>query len=151
MQIEVGTQIDGRYEVVRLLGEGGLAQVFLVRHLELGGLQAVKFLAVAQEEHRERLLQEGRIQAQVRHPNLVVVHDVIRQGSQVGLLMEYVDGPTLLAYLNEKGPLPLEEALGLFEGIVRGSRRPTATVSSTATSSRPTSCWRGGPTDWSPR
>lgn len=120
MQLSEGEQIGGRYEVVRLLGSGGLAEVYLVRHLELGGLHAIKILAADTEEDRERLLREGRIQAQLRHPNLVPVTDVIRDDSRVGLLMEYVEGSTLQQLLSERGPLPLSEALALFDGIVRG-------------------------------
>ena len=120
MQLDRGEKIGGRYEVVRLLGSGGLAEVYLVRHLELGGLQAIKILSADTEEDRERLLQEGRIQASLRHPNLVSVTDVIRDGARVGLLMEYVEGPTLQELLIERGPLPLSEGLALFDGIVRG-------------------------------
>ncbi|HHO50809.1 MAG TPA: serine/threonine protein kinase, partial [Deltaproteobacteria bacterium] len=120
VQLDRGEKIGGRYEVVRLLGSGGLAEVYLVRHLELGGLQAIKILSADTEEDRERLLQEGRIQASLRHPNLVSVTDVIRDGVRVGLLMEYVEGPTLQELLIERGPLPLSEGLALFDGIVRG-------------------------------
>ena len=108
-----------RYEVVRLLGKGGMAAVYLVRHLQLGSLHALKVLTLQQEGIRERMLQEGQLQARLKHPNIVEVRDVLDVEGAPGLLMEYVPGPTLEALLQERR-LGYEEAERLFRGIVSG-------------------------------
>jgi eukaryotic-like serine/threonine-protein kinase len=118
--MEPGAIIDGRYEVETVLGEGGLAVVYRVRHLELGSLHALKLLRPHYRALADRLLLEGRIQAQLRHPNVVAVTDVVRHGGQLGLLMEYVDHFSLEELLEERGALPLDLALELFAPILAG-------------------------------
>lgn len=118
--IRAGERVDGRYEVIRLLGEGGIAQVWLVRHIELGSLHALKMLVWRKPKLAERLLLEGRIQAQLRHPNVVSVTDVVRHDGQAGLLMEYVDGQSLQTYLVEHGGLGVDRGLEMFAQILAG-------------------------------
>lgn len=84
-----------RYEVQSILGRGGMAVVALGKHLELGSLHALKVLHVASPGVAERMLQEGRVQATIDHPNVVGVRDVIRVHGMPCLVMEYVDGPSL--------------------------------------------------------
>ena len=64
--LEQGSLIDGRYEVEALIGEGGLAQVYRVRHKALGSVHALKLLSWRKKQLAERLLTEGRIQAHMR-------------------------------------------------------------------------------------
>jgi serine/threonine-protein kinase len=64
------------------------------------------------------MLQEGRIQAQLRHPNLVRVTDVLRDGGLVALLMEYVEGQTLEQHVHEHGPMTVDEVLSLMAPIL---------------------------------
>ncbi len=115
----------GRYEVVDLLGEGGMAAVYRVRHRQLRSVHALKVVAVPSRAVMARLLQEGRAQASVRHRNIVAVHDVIEVDGSPGLVMEYVEGPTLEGLL-AAGPLalPLADALGrgLLAGIAAAHR-----------------------------
>ena len=89
-----GDRID-RFEVVRLLGEGGSASVFEVIHRDLRTRHALKVLHVSRSGLRERLVIEGRIQAHLRHPNLCRVMDVLRVGGLIALVMELVEGPSL--------------------------------------------------------
>lgn len=79
-----------RYTVKALLGEGGQARVYLVEHRDLGTLHALKMMSALGPSLRERLLQEGRIQAHLRHPNIVTVTDVVTSGAATGLVMEYI-------------------------------------------------------------
>ena len=109
----------GRFQVERLLGEGGIAQVYAVRHRRLGTLHALKLLTLQRPGLAERLLQEGRIQAQLRHPNLVAVTDVVEEDDGIGLVLEYVEGMGLDDCLTD-GPMPCDEALELFEQVLRG-------------------------------
>ena len=112
-------QSIGRFRVERLLGEGGIAQVFQVRHRQLGTLHALKLLTVNSSALADRLLQEGRIQANIRHPNLVGVTDVVEHGGQIGLVMEYVEGFSLDDCLAE-GRMDLNEVIDLFGQVLAG-------------------------------
>ena len=108
----------GRFRIERLLGEGGIAEVYQVRHRQLGTVHALKLLTLHRPEQRARLLQEGQIQAQLRHPNLVAVTDVVDDDGQIGLVMEYVQGFSLADCLHEGGGMPLEDSLDLFQQVL---------------------------------
>lgn len=118
--LETGEVVGGRYVIEDLLGEGGLAQVWRVRHAELGSHHALKVLLFKKPRLAERLILEGRIQAQLRHPNIVAVNDVVRHNGRVGLLMEFVDGVSLDAYLHRYGKLALDPAMEMFGAILAG-------------------------------
>jgi hypothetical protein len=93
-ELRPGAVVD-RYLVERELGRGGMAVVYLVRHIELGTLHALKLLRNTHPDLVDRAIQEGRMQARLRHPNVVPVTDVVRIGGLPGLVMEFVSGPTL--------------------------------------------------------
>ncbi|GDX78721.1 hypothetical protein LBMAG42_05320 [Deltaproteobacteria bacterium] len=116
-----GDTVD-RYTVEALLGEGGMASVYAVRHNTLGSQHALKLLKVANDAIRDRLVSEGKVQASLRHPNIVAVTDVLMVDGQPGLLMERIDGPGLDQWLGENRP-DLEDALKLFRGILAGVSR----------------------------
>ncbi len=118
-------EVVERYEVESVLGEGGMAAVYRVRHRTLGTEHALKVLTSVGVAARERLLLEGRAQARLRHPNLVAVTDVLNVNGAPGLLMEYVPAPTLQMLLL-RGALPLPEALRLFRAMVAGVRHAHA-------------------------
>jgi serine/threonine protein kinase len=119
--LQLGTMVE-RYEVLGLLGQGGLARVYRVRHTQLGTIHALKLLSLSREGMSERLLLEGRIQAQLRHPNIVNVSDVVQFEGQPGLVIEFVGGPTLEDWLRTEGPPSIEEALEIFAQIVAAVR-----------------------------
>lgn len=99
-----GTVIE-RYQIERLLGEGGMAAVYLARHSLLGSLHAIKVLdplLVANEGIRDRFLAEGRIQAQVEHPNIARVTDILSVPGVAALVMEYVEGQTLQDWIDQR-------------------------------------------------
>ncbi|MBT3219101.1 MAG: serine/threonine protein kinase [Proteobacteria bacterium] len=116
--LESGQVLD-RYTIVRPLGRGGLATVYLVRHNRLGSLQALKVLAVPSTRVRGRLLREGRVQAQLRHPNVASVIDVLEVDGNPSLLMEYVNGPSLKLLL-AKAELNIDQIDDLARGILTG-------------------------------
>ncbi len=107
-----------RYEIEALLGTGGMATVYRVRHTTLGSLHALKVLNLTSPAIRERLVLEGQVQATLDHPNVLAVTDVVEVDGAPGLVMEYVDGPDLEHWLREHRPA-LDPALALFEGILR--------------------------------
>ncbi|NOY24860.1 MAG: serine/threonine protein kinase [Oligoflexia bacterium] len=114
--MQAGTTI-GRFRIERALGEGDMATVYQVRHLQLDTVHALKLLKISHPGMARRLLQEGRIQARLRHPNVVAVVDVVQDKGAIGLLMEYVDGFSLAACLAE-GPMDLDDALEVFHQVL---------------------------------
>jgi len=116
--IAEGTLLD-RYEVHGRLGQGGMARVFSVRHRTLGTWHALKVLHQDDDELHQRLLEEGRIQARLRHDNIVRVTDVVPLDEGVGLVMDRVDGPSLRERL-QGGPLAVDEVMELGKGILSG-------------------------------
>ena len=116
MSLEPGQPVD-RYLVVRRLGEGGMATVYLVEHNLLGSKHALKVLSpglLRNPKVRERFLAEGRIQAQLQHPNIVRVTDIVAAEGLAALVMEYVEGPTLGRLLEDRGALPAADILAIF-------------------------------------
>jgi eukaryotic-like serine/threonine-protein kinase len=104
----------GRYEVLRLLGQGGMGRVFLARDTVLGRQVAVKIVRddlgmppEMKEALFARMRQEARAAATVSHPNMVVLHDMGEEPT-VGLFLvfELIEGPTLRDRIAEEGPLP---------------------------------------------
>ena len=93
-----------RYTVEAMLGEGGMASVYSVRHKTLGSGHALKLLKVENDQVRARLVAEGQVQASLKHPNIVAVTDVITVHGALGLLMEQIDGPGLDRWLQQNRP-----------------------------------------------
>ena len=118
MQLSPGATVE-RYVVEELVGVGGMARVWRVRHLLLGSLHALKVLTRSSPTQQRRLLMEGRAQAALEHPHLLPVRDVLSVGGQPGLLMPYIDGPSLDQLLREHRPAQ-QEALGLFAAVCQG-------------------------------
>ncbi len=120
--LQPGTQLDGRYEVVRLLGQGGMAAVYEVRHLGLHSTHALKVLdadLARNDEIRGRFLAEGRIQARLRHPHIVQVTEIVTT-PVAGLVMDYIEGPTLGEFCRNQGLEPrvlLEVFLPVLDAI----------------------------------
>ena len=109
----------GAYVVQDLLGQGGMAAVYRVRHAKLGSVHALKVVTVPSRSVMKRLMLEGQVQARLAHRNIVAVTDVIEVTGCPGLVMEYVRGPSLyeLVYATK---LPLDVVDGLVRGLLRG-------------------------------
>lgn len=101
-----GDTVGGRFIVEELIGRGGMASVYRVRHTTLGHTSALKVLDLPQASLRDRLKLEGRIQSQLAHPNIVAVTDMIEVDGSPGLVLEYIDGPSLDAWLRSHRPDP---------------------------------------------
>ena len=120
MNLEQDEIVD-RYRVEQLIGEGGMARVYRVRHVQLGSLHALKVLSMPVRSVRERLLQEGRVQASLRHEHAVHVHDIIEVDGAPGLVMEYIDGPSLSAFIRSTvSPLSWAQIDELAVGMISG-------------------------------
>ena len=109
-----GTVLEGKYELIRILGEGGMGAVYEARHRLIGRRLAVKFLHshyVTSEEVLTRFQREAQAAAQIGHENIIDVTDMGQtpEGAPF-LVMEYLDGVDLRDLLAEAGILPLEQA-----------------------------------------
>jgi serine/threonine protein kinase len=116
--IAPGTQL-GNYTVESILGEGGMAIVYRVTHNTLGTSNALKVLRLPTESIQKRLEQEGKVQAILRHPNIVAVTDMVSVHGSPGLIMEYVEGLSLEDLIIQH-PLSVEQADLLATGILEG-------------------------------
>lgn len=109
----------GHYKIIRLLGEGGMGEVYLAEDVTLERYVALKFLApglVDVEWAREQLMKEARAVARLENPNICAVFGLEEIGVSNFIVMQYVEGETLASLLN-KGPLKLESALEFAEQI----------------------------------
>lgn len=116
--IQQGDVLLGKYAVERVLGQGGMGLVVAARHVDLGELFAIKRLipsALDTPAALERFLREARVAARLKNEHVVRVHDVgrLEDGSPY-MVMEHLEGRDLKAILNERGPLPAEEATTLL-------------------------------------
>ncbi len=96
-----GTMVK-HYEIIRKLGAGGMGIVFLARDTRLGRLVAIKFLLKYGGPEAQRFLTEARMTARCRHENIVVIYDVDEFAGYPYMVLEFVDGRTLRAVLNER-------------------------------------------------
>jgi serine/threonine protein kinase len=104
-----GTVID-RFEIVRLVGQGGMGAVYEARDPDLARAVALKLIHEPDAHRSMRLLREAQALAQLQHPNVVAVHEVGTDGDRVYIAMELVAGRSLSQILTE-GPLPAETVL----------------------------------------
>jgi serine/threonine-protein kinase len=108
----VGRTLAARYRLVRPLGSGGMALVYLARHVMIDRLSAIKVLRRdlgMSASHRERFLREARAVNRINHPNIVEITDFGESDGLVFLVMEYVEGESLLAVLR-RGRFPWTRA-----------------------------------------
>ena len=112
----------GDYHILRPLGKGGMGEVYEAGHIPSGRRVALKVLsqALRTAEDRERFLQEGKLAAQVNHPNCVYVYGAEEIQGRPAISMELVPGGTLKDMLKEKGSLPPEKAVDLTIQVVKG-------------------------------
>jgi serine/threonine-protein kinase len=105
-------QIDGKYEILGKLREGGMGSLYKVRHRLLDEVRVVKVIRsrpdAVGEEGADRFLAEARAATKLRHPNVAVLHDFAAgEDGQAFIVMEYIDGWNLLEVLNGFGPPPV--------------------------------------------
>ena len=112
MSFQVGDAV-GDYEVIGILGAGGMGQVYKVRNVISDRVEAMKVLLpdlVSDPELADRFLREIKVLASLDHPNIASLHTALRAGDQIIMIMELVEGTTL-EQMQEQGPLPLADGL----------------------------------------
>lgn len=119
----IGQLLDGRYELLEVIGTGGMAVVYKARCHRLNRLVAVKVLKdefSADEDFLRRFRAEGEAVAMLSHPNIVQVFDVSASEDANYIVMELIDGISLKQYMEVKGILNWKETLHFATQIAKG-------------------------------
>ncbi len=119
----IGRMLDDRYEILELIGSGGMANVYKARCHRLNRLVAVKILKsdlADNADFRRRFRDESRAVAQLSHANIVSVYDVSTSGDTEYIVMELIDGITLKQYMERRGRMDWRESLHFITQIMRG-------------------------------
>src|SRR6516164_3099879 len=118
MALAPGSRL-GAYEILSLIGSGGMGEVYRARDSRLNRDVAIKVLptdVAADHDRLARFEREAQVLASLNHPNIAQIHGVDDSSGTPALVMELVDGPTLADRI-AKGPIPLDEALPIAKQI----------------------------------
>src|SRR5436190_10271508 len=119
MSFQIGSRV-GDYEVLDVLGAGGMGQVYKVRNVISDRVEAMKVLLPNLENEpdlADRFMREIKVQAKLDHPNIASLHTALRVGNQLLMLMEFVEGTTLEQLL-KSGPIPVEQAVDYMSQVL---------------------------------
>ncbi|MBS1005865.1 Stk1 family PASTA domain-containing Ser/Thr kinase [Levilactobacillus brevis] len=119
--MRTGYTLNGRYRIVRALGEGGMANVYLARDLILNRDVSVKLLRLDLRDDPgtiRRFQREALAATELVSPNIVQVYDVGEENGMQYLVMEYVEGTDLKAYIKQHFPIPYQEVIQIMEQIL---------------------------------
>ena len=117
----IGTVFDGRYRIVRKLGAGGMADVYLAEDQELGRQVAIKILNdrhAADDSFIERFRREAKNAAGLSHPNIVSIYDRGEAEGTYYIAMEFLDGRSLKELIVGRGPAPIKVAIEYARNIL---------------------------------
>lgn len=119
----IGKMLDDRYEILELIGSGGMANVYKARCHRLNRLVAIKILKsdlADNVDFRRRFHDESQAVAQLSHANIVSVYDVSTNPDREYIVMELIDGITLKQYMERRGRMDWRESLHFITQIMRG-------------------------------
>ena len=119
----IGKMLDDRYEILELIGSGGMANVYKARCHRLNRLVAIKMLKsdlADNADFRRRFHDESQAVAQLSHANIVSVYDVSTNPDREYIVMELIDGITLKQYMERRGRMDWRESLHFITQIMRG-------------------------------
>jgi len=117
----MGAVLDGRYQLDRPLGEGGMGTIWVGRQLSLGREVAIKSIKPGRPQDHAQLAREARLLASVRHAAIVQVFDFSEVSGQLAyVVMELVRGESLEAHLDRRGRIPAVEAVSLMLPLLDG-------------------------------
>ena len=122
--LEPGALLDGKYEILGLLGAGGMGEVYKARHIHLGAFRCIKVMKpsmMADTQYKQRFLREARLATQIHHQNVAVVHDfsILADGSSY-MVTEFIDGTTVRQWESANGRFPLALALDVARQVLSG-------------------------------
>jgi sugar lactone lactonase YvrE/predicted Ser/Thr protein kinase len=116
----MATQTFGKYEILEKVGEGGFGEVYKARDMGLGRLVALKVIHMrhlGDPDVLQRFYREARVAAALDHPHIVPVYEVGEVQGVPFIAMKYVPGRSLAQVVQERGRLPLEEAVRIAEQV----------------------------------
>ncbi|MDX2305885.1 MAG: serine/threonine-protein kinase [Microscillaceae bacterium] len=117
-----GQSIIANYQLKRILGKGGMGTVYLAQHTQIDRKVAIKELKPEYARDpaiRIRFKNEAALMANLRHPNIVSLHDYLETPNGVYLIMEYVEGISLDHYIHQvSGPVPESKAIEVFVQVL---------------------------------
>lgn len=119
MELNPGTRIRD-YEIVRLIGSGGMGEVWLAHETMLDREVAIKrlnFELTRDPQFAARFQNEARIQAKLNHPNIVGMYNFFAEAGQFYMVLEYAPGITLRELIDRTGPIPEQRTLGILNQI----------------------------------
>ncbi len=122
MDSNIGKKLDGRYELLELIGVGGMADIYRARDIEEDRIVAVKILKTefaGSDEFLRRFRNESKAIALLSHQNIVKIYDVGFTEKVQFIVMEYVDGITLTDYIEQQGLLKWRDAVHFTVQILR--------------------------------
>ena len=122
MERYIGKMLDNRYEILEVIGQGGMAVVFKAKCHRLNRMVAIKVLKpelADDAEFRRRFHDESQAVAMLSHPNIVSVYDVSKGGGLEYIVMELIDGITLKQYMERRGQLNWREALHFITQVMK--------------------------------
>ena len=122
MENYIGKRLSGRYELVKLIGSGGMANVFEAKDLLENKTVAIKVLKeeyLTNDEFVRRFRNESKVIAVLDHPNIVKVYDVNFTGAEQYIVMEHIDGITLKQYILHQGHLRWKDSVYFVTQILR--------------------------------
>jgi len=121
--LETGSVLGGRYEILELLGEGGMGAVYKAADREVDRTVALKVIRPAMASHPEilaRFKQELLLSSRVTHRNVIRIYDIGEAQGVKFITMEYVDGENLRQILKRRGKLDVAEAVDIMEQVASG-------------------------------
>ncbi|HYM61820.1 MAG TPA: serine/threonine-protein kinase [Thermoanaerobaculia bacterium] len=121
--IATGTVLDGKYEILDLIGSGGMGEVFKARHLHLNAFRCIKVMKqglLADDMYRTRFLREARLATQIHHPNIAAVHDFFLGDGGSYMVTEFIDGTTVRDWISSNGVFPLALAADVAAQVLAG-------------------------------
>ncbi|KRM99511.1 Stk1 family PASTA domain-containing Ser/Thr kinase [Loigolactobacillus rennini] len=119
--MEAGYKLDGRYRIIRSIGEGGMANVYLAQDLILNREVAIKVLRLDLQNDPDtirRFRREELAATELVHPNIVVVYDVGEDNGLQYIVMEYVSGTDLKRYIADHYPIPYAEVVRMMMEVL---------------------------------
>ena len=121
--LQIGDLLNGRYEILQMLGEGGMGAVYKARDVELEREVALKVIRPEMAEHPEilqRFKQELILARQITDRNVIRIFDIGEAGKTKFITMEYLEGENLHQILKRQGKLEVAEAIGIMEQTASG-------------------------------
>jgi serine/threonine protein kinase len=118
-----GRLLNDRYQLISVVGGGGMAQVYKARDNILGRIVAVKVLReqyASDAQFVARFRREAQAAANLSHPNIVNVYDVGQDGDMYYIIMEYIAGTSVKELITQSAPLPIDQAVSIAAQILAG-------------------------------